>query len=1604
MRNCQPQLWHESEHVQLGMNLTDLEVSMNHVVRLLLVALLFALVANFTPAQVQTGTPPFGSFAGSPDVINLGNLNAHLAIPVLHKPGRGTNFTYDLSYDSSIWYPVGSAGTQTWRTVSNWGWHAATEALSGYVTSYQTFSNCYTWTCQSGHCHYQITGTETRSGNWVYHDPFGVPHPFVGTTVVQTGTCGGINRPSFQATATDGSGYTISVANSGGQHTVISKDGANIIAPWQSSAGAGTWTDRNGNQITASSTGAFTDTLGTTALTVTGSGTPSSPVTFTYTAPSGANVSYTMNFTTYSIQTNFGCSGITEYGANGTTTANLVSEIDLPDRSKYTFGYEPTPGHSGFVTGRLASVTLPTGGTITYTYSGGNNGINCSDGSTATLTRATPDGTCSYTQAKGSGILSTTTITDPQGNQTVSNFSGIYETQSQTYQAPSGTLLRTLTICYNNNFTNCPTATVTAPITKRDVYTSFPNLANPGISETYYDAYGNLTEDKEMDYVPTSNGSPYLSDTKITYASLGNINAFRQQVTVTNNAGTIVSQTNYNYDETTPTATSGIAQHTSVSGSRGNLTSVNYPVSGLTSHFTYYDTGSPNTSQDVNGATTTYNYSNNTADCQMAFHTSISEPLGLSRSMTWNCTGGVLTSLTDENNQVTSVTYNDAYYWRPNGETDQLGNQTAIWYQPNPTYCCPWMVASALSFNNGNSVVEDVQYKDGLGRTYVDQHLQGPNSSTLDSVSYSFDSNGRPYSISMPCSIGFAGTCSTPKTTQTYDALNRPLVTTDGGGGTLTNSYSQNDVLVTIGPAPSGEQAKQRQLEYDALGRLTSVCEITSASGSGTCGQTSPQTGYWTKYTYDALGNLLTVTQNAQGGTQQTRNYQYDAMSRLTSETNPESGTKTYVYDTDSTMCGNGAYTSNGDLLKTTDATGNCVMRFYDSLHRITDVGNSNASPCKRFRYDNTNGVLGSKPSGVSVSNPYSGLVEAETDTCAWPITQSSIITDEWFSYTARGEISDEYESTPHSGGYYHTSTTYWPNGVVNSISGPAGYAMSWNVDGEGRVYSTYVSSNILSSTLYNAASQATQVNFGTGDSDSFSYDSNTNRMRQYQFTVNGSSLTGALGWNANGTLQTQNITDAFNSSDTQNCSYAYDDLSRLVGGNCGSAAAQTFSYNADGSGAFGNISKSGSPYSFQPTYSPTTNRITSIGSCTPSYDANGDLTNDCLHTYTWNSYGAPLTIDSVGLTYDALGRMVEQNRSGAYTQIAYSTTGFRIAILNGQSYTTAFVPLGGGVMGVWSTSLGVYIRHPDWLGSSRLASTLNRTILYDGAYAPFGEPYAQSGTADLNFTGIDQDTVSGLYDFPSREYSFTGRWPSPDPAGLAAVDPTTPQSWNRYAYVINNPVALVDPSGMDFCSGNSPYTTGGGGTNNLPNPDCIPTGIPNYFDASYNGPVPDWKYFQGQTWQSVDTWFNNQGITEYAPLPTGLLNYNPNQGDLGMLGSQEMAIGFKQIVKKIQDDWVKYALGENITWAVLANTPLGGGLPLLDILYAIQTDQSVLQGLNGWTLVSVPSVPPAPCSMNAGLAMGVWKAQLLAWIKSHPGQAPPAELATPPSLSGVCG
>ncbi|MGH9624431.1 MAG: RHS repeat-associated core domain-containing protein, partial [Bryobacteraceae bacterium] len=983
--------------------------------------------------------------------------------------------------------------------------------------------------------------------------------------------------------------------------------------------------------------------------------------------------------------------------------------------------------------------------------------------------------TWTYSRTLNGGAASTTTITDPSSNQTLIDFVGIYPTESQVYQgAAGGTPLETTYTCYNGAAPNCNSTAITLPITQETVY---PQWATGQESETntYYNSYGLVTEEDDYDYGSGAPGA-LLRKTITTYASLGN-NIVNRPSSITvcspggsasacNGTGTVVAQTKYQYDQGTPVSSGISTQHVAVSGSRGNPTTVSNLVSGstyLTKTFTYYDTGNVDVATDVNGATTTYTY----GYCNGAFPTKVAGPLVPAITMTWNCTGGVETSATDANGQTVSTSYTDPYFWRPNSTTDQLSNTTNI------TYTGQTSIEQDMSISGSSSASDVLTTLDDLGRPELTQTREAPGSSTFDSVETDYDTVGRQDRTTLPFAAGAGSTCSScAATTTTYDVLGRPLTVTDGGGGTVTYSYTGNDVLETLGPAPSGENPKRKQLEYDALGRLTSVCEITNASGSGPCSQTSAGNGYYTQYTYDALGDLTGVSQDSGA---QTRWFIYDGLGRMTSETNPESGTVTYTFDTDST-CG----TSKGDLVKKVDAVGNVTCLAYDALHRVTSTTYSgpyaSVTASKYFVYDSAT------VNGVSMSNAESRMAEAYT--CFSPC--SSKITDEGFSYDARGETTDVWESTPHSGGYLHSSASYWANGALDVLGGALGYWTDYPLDGEGRVNSTN-DGNGLASTTYNAAGLLTQLNFASGDSDSFAYDSNTDRMTQYKFTVNGSSVIGNLTWNANGTLANLLITDPFNSADTQSCSYTHDDLARIASANCGSVWSQTYGYDP-----FGNVTTTGTGQ-FEPGYNASTNQMLAPA----TYAANGNLTNDEEHSYGWDGYGDPIAIDDVDITYDALGRVVEENNAGTYEQVQYSPTGFKMCVLSGGQYIRLIVPMPGGAAEVWTPST-VYYRHADWLGTSRLASNTNRTIYYDGAYAPFGQPYAESGITARNFTGMDQDFVSGLYDFPAREYNGNeGRWPSPDPAGLAAVNPADPQSWNRYAYVRNSPLGLTDPLGL---------------------------------------------------------------------------------------------------------------------------------------------------------------------------------------------------------------
>jgi RHS repeat-associated protein len=120
-----------------------------------------------------------------------------------------------------------------------------------------------------------------------------------------------------------------------------------------------------------------------------------------------------------------------------------------------------------------------------------------------------------------------------------------------------------------------------------------------------------------------------------------------------------------------------------------------------------------------------------------------------------------------------------------------------------------------------------------------------------------------------------------------------------------------------------------------------------------------------------------------------------------------------------------------------------------------------------------------------------------------------------------------------------------------------------------------------------------------------------------------------------------------------------------------------------------------------------------------------------------------------------------------------------------------------------------------DHLGTPRMVADLSGSLtnIKRHDYLPFGEELFAgiggrtttqgyvSGNLRQGFTGYEKDGETGLNFAQARYYaSMQGRFTSIDPL-MASAKITSPQSWNRYAYVYNNPLRFIDPSGMRACT-----------------------------------------------------------------------------------------------------------------------------------------------------------------------------------------------------------
>jgi RHS repeat-associated protein len=442
-------------------------------------------------------------------------------------------------------------------------------------------------------------------------------------------------------------------------------------------------------------------------------------------------------------------------------------------------------------------------------------------------------------------------------------------------------------------------------------------------------------------------------------------------------------------------------------------------------------------------------------------------------------------------------------------------------------------------------------------------------------------------------------------------------------------------------------------------------------------------------------------------------------------------------------------------------------------------------------------------------------------------------------SYDAMGRVAFEYLCTTCSRGWYFTPTysydyfgdmTSYTNGAYGVGQGQ-GVTFTQAFDSAGRVTrltSTFNDSQhpatlatVDSSAGYWPQGAIQKSSLGNGLTQTSAFN---NRLQPCRVNVNSSGTNLSA---CNSSLPSGNVQDfsyGFNagSSDNGNVaswtgtgnqaftrSYTYDALNRLstlsdsISGN--SCPGLSWSYDPWGNRTAQTVT-SGSCGSSSLSYN-SSNRITNSGF---QYDAAGNLTNDGTHSYTYDAENRISKVDggaTATYVYNADNKRVLKTVGGVTTEYYYDLSGNVLGEAQGTTVSANYVYLNNQLLAEY-TGGTTYFLHQDHLGSTRLMTNVSGGICKSMDYLPFGEINGTSGTCSTTqkFTGYERDAETDPgngtgNDFAEARYygSRMGRFLSPDPLGGEVSDP---QSFNAYAYTINNPMNLTDPDGMNPCDG----------------------------------------------------------------------------------------------------------------------------------------------------------------------------------------------------------
>jgi RHS repeat-associated protein len=1423
---------------------------------LCLCALLVCIVGVYAPPVTAQGDPleavgirPVSTHLPIQNgYIDLANQDVHIEIPLgsfVQRNGRTVNFS--LMYDSAIWSQGGVGWSSPWINSVPWhyGWRLVSTADPG-SPSFTVSQSDY---CTLDHTYGIYT---TRNYSWSSTD--GTAHIFP-TLEVQIGIqnkCGSHQTTYGSAWAGDASGYFMTVAATGitvyspGGDIVYTSDttvipGASTVYPANS--------DSNGNYFLTDSSGVvygLYDTLG--RLPVVTSGPGGSASTISVLNSQGTSSTYTITNETINVWTDFAAagSGLPEYQGSGP----VIQSIALPDGTSYSFGYDSgtTQGHYG----QLTSMTLPTGGTISFAYETFDDSEYNTFGKHVTRgvsSMTTPDGIWAFTPqvviqcSSGAGQYceQSVQVSEPSGDNSVYTFEvnpGAWPIEIQNYTGSVSSANLLASVAQSFDFSRGSNVTITS---------STLTLPLPGgttINRTTKFAYdtsynnGNLLTKSEWNFYTGS--LPTTADRTTTYAYLNSTPYFNARIidhpssiTVTDKSGNTVAQTLNWYDQTSLAPMGGIVHHNDSSYGtgntvRGNLTEVQNLVSGTSNYLnifkTYDITGQVSTSTDSNGNITMYSCSDNffTDIGNTSTPTAFSPPGPTNAYLTTVTQGALVTKFgyywgkgqtalsIDPNSQTkyfhfydsfdrpTSTIFPDngwIYSVYPSGSEILIDTYTGITNSTLTTSCPP----------SGNSCRHDQEQLDGLGRNSTSVVVSDPIS-PVDVVTH-YDSNGRiqqtsnRYRTTSDSSYGW--------TTPSYDGLNRTVQVQQADGSVTKTYYGAN--VSTAGGLTSqlcssayglgypvlgvDEASNKRQTWTDGFGRLIEVDEPNSTGtlSVGTC------------YSYDLNDNLTGVAQGTE-----TRSFSYDLLSRLTLASNLEPGPINYYYtNSGSSLCSGDPNT----VCRRTDSKLVTTTYSYDTLNRLTSKSYSDSTHAIAYSYDGS-ACIGTSPcynkgrrtamtdAAGSESWSYDKLGRMSGD----KRTTNSITEQTTYAYNFDGSLST---LTYPSG----RTITYLPNAAAQPISAsdiPNGvtYATSGSYAPNGALMTLSNGTQFNSTYIYNPRLQSCWI-YTTAAPSSLAPST----------ACSGSASVGTivdLKYNFNaGSGDNGNVVTITNNRDTSRSqSFSYDPLNRLSTAQTGSTFAtnptncwgELFGYDRWANLLSIGVSASGYIGCTQQTLSLLVNGQNQITSPTGYvYDADGNLATapaPGAATYTYDAENEITSTAGVTYSYDGYGRRVEKSNGKLYW---YGSSGEVLdeTDLSG-NLTSEYVFFGGKRVGRRdSPSNNVFFYFEDYLGSSRVTVQSGASsACYEADFFPFGgerTPLVNSCPQNYKFTGKERDTESGLDNFGARYYSSQfGRFMTPDPSGLSFADPSNPQGLNLYAYVLSNPMSLVDPSGLN--------------------------------------------------------------------------------------------------------------------------------------------------------------------------------------------------------------